>query len=301
MDRSAPSLILRLALVALLALAAPFAPAAEERFATGLLWKVSKAGVKPSYVFGTLHAADARLSSLPPPVERAFALAGSLTLEFIADEYGRQRFVEAAMFLDRQTLEEKIGREDFERVIERLAPLELKREFVAKLKPWGVLLNLRNARSEGEAATITIDGLLYDRARARRLPLHQMEGIEEQVYVFDDFPMDSQVALLKHSLAHYEELSAMSETTLEAYLARDLAGLWRVHEQFVARYPEIASHDAGFVKRILHDRNVVMAFRMQRQLRKGKAFVALGALHLYGERGVLALLVEDGWKVTRIY
>jgi hypothetical protein len=36
-------------------------------------------------------------------------------------------------------------------------------------------------------------------------------------------------------------------------------------------------------------------------LRKGGAFVALGALHLYGKKGVLALLVEDGWKVTRIY
>jgi uncharacterized protein YbaP (TraB family) len=300
-DRTAPPLILRHALVALLVLAAPFAAAAEERFARGLLWKVGKAGVKSSYVFGTLHALDARLSALPAPVDRAFARARSLTLEFIADEYGRQRFLEAAMFLDRQTLEEKIGREDFERVLGHLAQLELKREFVAKLKPWGVLLNLRNAGAEGKAASMTIDGLLYDRARARRLPLHQMEGIEEQVYVFDDFPMDSQVALLKHGLAHYDELSAMSEATLQAYLARDLAGLWRVQEQFVARYPEIAAHNAGFVKRILLDRNVVMAFRMQRQLRKGEAFVALGALHLYGEKGVLALLVEDGWKVTRVY
>ena len=38
-------------------------------------------------------------------------------------------------------------------------------------------------------------------------------------------------------------------------------------------------------KRVIHDRNVVMAFRMQRQLRRGDAFVALGALHLYGEQG----------------
>ena len=301
MDHSTPPLILRLALLALLGIAAPLAADAEPRFARGLLWKVGKAGVKPSYVFGTLHAADVRLSPLPPPVDRAFAHAKSLTLEFIADDYGRQRFLEAAMFLDRQTLEEKIGREDFERVVERLAPLELKRELVARLKPWGVLLNLRNARTESDAATTTIDGLLYDRARARRVPLHQMEGIEEQVYVFDDFPMESQVALLKHSLAHYEELSAMSEQTLQAYLARDLAALWRVQEQFMARYPEIAPHNAGFVKRILHDRNVVMAFRMQRQLRKGEAFVALGALHLYGEKGVLALLAEDGWTVTRVY
>ena len=44
-----------------------------------------------------------------------------------------------------------------------------------------------------------------------------------------------------------------------------------------------------------------MAFRMQRQLRRRGAFIALGALHLYGEKGVLALLVEDGWKAARMY
>jgi len=44
-----------------------------------------------------------------------------------------------------------------------------------------------------------------------------------------------------------------------------------------------------------------MAFRMQRELRRGQAFVALGALHLYGERGVLALLEEDGYRAQRVY
>jgi len=45
----------------------------------------------------------------------------------------------------------------------------------------------------------------------------------------------------------------------------------------------------------------VMAFRMQRQLRRGAAFVALGALHLYGERGVLALLEQDGYHAARVF
>jgi len=52
---------------------------------------------------------------------------------------------------------------------------------------------------------------------------------------------------------------------------------------------------------VVLDRSVVMAFRMQRQLRLGGSFVALGALHLYGEQGVLALLDADGYRATRIY
>jgi uncharacterized protein len=133
------------------------------------------------------------------------------------------------------------------------------------------------------------------------MPLYQIEGGEEQIFTFDEFPMESQVALLKHSLAHRDELLELAERTLEAYLERDLAAIWRLRERFVARHPQIAAHQAVMTKRVVHDRSVVMAFRMQRQLRRGEAFVALGALHLYGEKGVLALLEDDGYRAARVY
>lgn len=285
-------------LVSALLLAAVPARAAAERFGRGLLWRITKKGVAPSHVYGTIHVADPRLAGLPAPVRQAFDGAKSLMLEFLPDPYAKERFLEAAMFLDRQTLEEKIGAEDFERALEQLQPIGLSREFVNKLKPWGVLLNLRNPRG---APGSPLDTQLLEMARARRMPLYQIEGVEEQIFTFDEFPMDSQVALLKHSLAHRDELIELADRTLEAYLARDLSELWRLREEFVARHLEIAPHQAVMTKRVVHDRSVVMAFRMQRQLRRGDAFVALGALHLYGEKGVLALLQEDGYRARLVY
>lgn len=44
-------------------------------------------------------------------------------------------------------------------------------------------------------------------------------------------------------------------------------------------------------KRVLYDRSVVMA----------RAFVAVGALHPQGSRGLLALLEEDGYRATRVF
>jgi hypothetical protein len=271
---------------------------AGERFAKGVLWRVSKKGVASSHVFGTIHVADPRVAELPPPVRKAFDSAQSLVVEYVADGYERARFLEAATFLDRQTLTDKIGREDFSRAFEALKPIGLTDEFVNKLKPWGVLLNLR---APGSAEGLSPDARLHALALERRMPRFQMEGVEEQVFVFDEFPMESQVALLKHALAHRGELEAISERTLQAYLARDLARIWKIHEEVATRYPEIATHHASFTKRVVLDRSVVMAFRMQRQLRKGRAFVALGALHLYGPKGVLALLEQDGYRVTRVF
>jgi uncharacterized protein YbaP (TraB family) len=286
-------------LAACLGTITPGVALAQRRFENGLLWRVSRKGVAPSHVYGTIHVADPRLAELPGIVRQRFAAAKRLMLEFVPDAYTRERFLEAAIFLDHQTLEEKIGAEDFERAVEYLRPIGLSREAVNKLKPWGVLLNLRSPQRIEQG--MPLDGQLLELARARRVPFSQIEGVEEQIFTFDEFPMDSQVALLKHSLAHHDELVELAERTLAAYLERDLAAIWREREQFAARHPQIAAHQAAMTKRVVHDRSVVMAFRMQRELRRGDAFVALGALHLYGERGVLALLEEDGYRAQKVF
>jgi uncharacterized protein YbaP (TraB family) len=273
--------------------------ASDRRFDRGLLWRIDRQGVAPSHVYGTIHVSDVRLAELPAPVRQRFDAAKSLMVEFVPDGYSRERFLEAAMFLDRQTLTDKIGAEDFERAVEHLQPIGLPREVVNKLKPWGVLLNLRNPKRAEQGAPL--DSQLLGLARARRLPFDQIEGVEEQIFTFDEFPMESQVALLKHSLAHRAELAELAERTLEAYLAADLAAIWRLREEFIARHPQIAAHQAVMTKRVVYDRSVVMAFRMQRQLRRGAAFVALGALHLYGDKGVLALLEADGYRAERVF
>jgi hypothetical protein len=263
-----------------------------------LLWRITKEGVAPSHVYGTIHVGDPRIKEVPREVRRVFEGSRSLMLEFVPDPYTRERFLEAAMYLDGRTLEREIGAADFERALEHLAPIGLARDFVNKLKPWGVLLNLRNP---GGADGSPLDGQLLELARSRRMPLSQIEGVEEQIFTFDEFPMESQVALLRHSLAYRQELVTLHEQTLEAYLERDVGRIWRLREEFVARHPGIAPHQAIMTKRVVHDRNVVMAFRMQRELRRGAAFVALGALHLYGEKGVLGLLEEDGYRAQRVY
>lgn len=289
----------RAILAAGLSFALPLPAADTAKYAHGLLWRVEKADVEPSHVFGTLHAGDPRLEPLPSPVNDAFAQSRSLMLEYVADQYGRERFLEAALYLDGHTLAQEIGAEHFERAVEALRPIGLPREFVGKLKPWGVLLNLRISRQP--AGATPPDAQLFALARERRLPVSQIENVEEQVFTFDEMSMASQVALLKHYLGHREELDQLAERTLHAYLARDLRGIWDAQQDYADRHPEIAPHHAELMKRVVLDRSVVMAFRMQRELRRGRAFVAVGALHLYGGRGVLALLEEDGYRAARLY
>jgi uncharacterized protein YbaP (TraB family) len=64
---------------------------------------------------------------------------------------------------------------------------------------------------------------------------------------------------------------------------------------------EQAALMATFIDRLLDRRNARMVERMTQHLARGGAFVAVGALHLPGEGGILGLLEAQGYRVTRVY
>jgi len=269
------------------------------RFERGLLWRIGTRGVEPSHVFGTLHTEDPRLGSFPAPVDAAFEASRALMLEYYPDRYSRERFLEAALYDDGRTLAQDLGERDFELAVEAMRPIGLPREFMLRLKPWGVLLNLRISRQPGGAEPP--EATLYRRARARRMQVSLIENVEEQIFTFDEMSREAQISLLRHYLAHPGELDALAERSLLAYQRGDLRELWDAQQAFARVHPPLREHYTELIKRVVLDRSVVMAFRMQRELRRGRAFVAVGALHLYGERGVLALLDADGYRADRMY
>ena len=65
-NRVARAALCRVGLALVVALSVP--SAASEPFAQGLLWRLDKAGIPPSWVFGTLHSNDPRVKTLPTPV-----------------------------------------------------------------------------------------------------------------------------------------------------------------------------------------------------------------------------------------
>lgn len=269
------------------------------RFSRGLLWRVSKPGVAPSHVFGTMHIADPRVLLIPDPVMRALAQAKSYAMEIQFNPAVEARFFEAAQFEDGRRLEPMIGAEAYAQVQASLRTREVPEEIIARIKPWAALANL--TVTPEEYGQVTLDQRLYALARARRLPTFGLEGIEEQIAVFDGIPLDTQVALLKHGLAERDYLVGLIEPAIQAWLKRDLAMLDAVRERTLARFPQMAEHYRTLTRHIVENRSVVMAYRLSLPLARGRVFVAIGVDHLYGEKGVLRLLQKQGYRVTRVY
>jgi uncharacterized protein YbaP (TraB family) len=271
----------------------------ESRFAKGLLWRVSKSGIASSYVFGTIHLADPRVLEIPDPVSRALARSRRYYTESFQGEREAMRFLEAGQFDDGRRLEPLIGAGAYAKVVGMLRERQVPDDVIARLKPWAALANFTVTPEDYEK--LTLDQKLVEVARERNLRVLSLEGVEEQISVFDRIPLDTQVALLKHAVDHRDELAAMVEPTIRAWMNRDLAGIYIASTRAAERYPEVAGHYRILFQRVVENRSIVMAHRLFIPLREGGAFVAVGANHLYGAGGMLALIEKQGYRVERLY
>jgi hypothetical protein len=276
------------------------------RYARGILWEVSRPGTAPSHVFGTIHVADPRVLALPPEVSNAFAASRSFLTELVVNEAVARRYYEAAQFEDGRVLEALIGADEYARVSAIMQARGFPSELLPRTKPWAVMLNLALPAPDtgpGDGGVV-LDQQLYLLARTQNKTVGELDQIEEQIFLFDEMPLDAQIALLRNALANYHRLGKATERAIAAWVRRDLAALWRISQEGAAEAAnaaELAPHQALFNRRILFDRNIVMAYRMQPSLRRGRAFVAVGALHLYGQHGVLKLLADQGYRLRRVY
>ncbi len=287
------------AVAATLALAPAAAEPPRQPFNAGLLWRVSKAGVGDSYDFGTIHLADPRVNGIPKPVAAALAQSRTLALELVPGAVVDGRVFDLELLEDGRTLESLIGREAFARVREQLGAQAIPERVIGQLKPWAVFVKL--GRTPAPDAGDSLDQRLLAAARARRMQVAPLELPDEQIASFDAVPLDSQVALLRHALDHGDALDAAIEPTVDAWLRRDLAGLARVGDRMGKQFPGMGRHYREFTKHIIHNRTILMHHRLTLPLRGGRVLVAVGAMHLYGTQGLLAMLQRDGYVVTRIW
>jgi uncharacterized protein YbaP (TraB family) len=286
---------LRLSAVAILAFLAAAPAVAAEPYGRGLLWRIEGKGAAPSHVFGTVHLADPRVTKLPPAVANEFDRARSVSLEVTLDAANILTLANRMLYTDGRDLQSVAGAELFGKAAAITEGLGLPEPLLRMFKPWAVALVL-SAPPQDPANVL--DFVLARRAQEKGKPVHALEGMEEQIAALEGFPEADQVALLRHAVENRARLQDWIGRIVEAYLARDLAAMQRISEESSGgdqRANEV------FADRLLYQRNERMAERMEARLAEGGAFIAVGALHLYGSRGVPALLESRGYRVTRVY
>lgn len=265
----------------------------------GLLWKIDKQNHASSYLYGTMHVGDPRVVNLAPPVWEAFKDAERFAMEMLMNFRAVSVITRGSFFNDGRTLKTVMKPDNYKKLIDLLSRrFYLSESVIINMRPWAILMILMMPQQTQEEVESALDMMLYREAAMRRMPMLGLETAEEQLAVFESLSLEDQLWMLNKSVEEYSEISDQLPSMLDAYVNRDLAELVRLQEQYSYEETDI---DDKFMYELLDKRNVRMVERMQDYLKQGKAFIAIGALHLPGENGVLHLLEKQGYTVTPIY
>ena len=258
----------------------------------GLLWRVHLPKHPANFLFGTIHVDDKRVKKLNPQVIRRFNEAKTLCLEILPDREMQVGIGLAMLLPESQSLDEILGNRLFSHLSLSLNKLGMDPLQATRLKPWAAMIVLSRSATRGGYA---LDEQLYHWAVYQYKQLCALETLEEQLSVFDSLSLRDQVALLKDSLGHQDMLHEMNEELIQAYLQGNLDEIYRRSLEMGAAKNNLSQR---LRDTLIDQRNLRMLNRMMPELKKGRSFIAVGALHLPGKNGLLNLLRQQGYVVT---
>ena len=265
-------------------------------FDRGVLWEISKVGQQGSYLLGTIHSDHPSVTNLPAKVQKAFDVSGSFTAEL---ELDMSSMLQAQMQLflpDNKSLKSILGERYYRQSVALMSGYGVPEMLVDKMKPWAIAAQLSMPKS---TTGIFLDLKLYQMAQQKGLKLHGLETVAEQMGVFESMTERQQKAMLIQAIKDYPGMPQKISTLLRYYVNRDLRGMQTFSEAEMKRADPAIT--AIMKNKLIKERNHRMVKRMQPQLTEGKAFIAVGALHLPGKEGILQLLENRGYQVKAVY
>ncbi|MFJ7567313.1 TraB/GumN family protein [Herminiimonas sp. NPDC097707] len=270
----------------------------------GTLYRATHGG-NVSYLFGTIHVGQTAFYPLEPQVTRALSDAKKLVIEVdIRDtEAMRLAILRHGIYPDGQTVNRHLSADGSAQLRQALQRAGIPFESIARMKPWMItnLLLIQEMARHGFPTEQGIEKYFISIAQEQNKPIQELETADYQLSLFDSMTDAEQEEYLKENLAELANGEAMKKALalIAAWQNADARGL----ENSLLEMQKGATASDRFLQQVLLDqRNPNMANKVEALLKTDKmSFVAVGALHLLGDKGVPSLLQKRGYEVKRIY
>ena len=271
--------------------------AAGERL---LFWHVSTARAEV-WLLGSMHLARPDIYPLREKIMQAFAASDSLVVE--VDIGGANQMAIQELMLARgtyrgdETIRDHLSAATWQALQERLLQSGLPPAVMERMKPGLVVTTLATVEMMklGLNPELGVDRYFLDRARAQK-DIIELETIDQQLDLLLNFP-DADL-LVRQTLFEMDSLEETMEKLVDYWKRGDAAGLRKlVLDDELSRHPEFRP----LTERMFDQRNRAMTDRIVgMQQRGGRYFVVVGAGHLLGDQGIIALLEKRGQKPLQL-
>ncbi|MGB3796349.1 MAG: TraB/GumN family protein [Alteraurantiacibacter sp.] len=268
---------------------APFEPESEWPEPSPAIWELTAPSGKVGWVFGTVHALPDDLAWGTPLMDDVFARAGVLVVEVanLDDPAGMGLFSDLSETPGQPLLSARVDPEERDALRQLLADAGMDDDDFGRIESWAAAMMLSGEVRTGDPAN-GVDRTMIHNAET----VVGLESFSGQITMFDTLSEEAQSDLLYGvALSHAKNTD---DRMLRAWVSGDedmLAGQVNDTLQFS---PELR-------RRLLTDRNNRWVPRIVAMIEEGREpFVAVGAGHVIGEAGVVALLEQEGYSARRI-
>ncbi|TDP40448.1 TraB/GumN family protein [Zavarzinia compransoris] len=280
--------------LALLLLAAAGAGAAR---AEPALWRLRDAD-STIYLFGTIHLLQPGTPWQTPKIRDAFAGADELWLEADVGLLSTLGPTLRYGLSFGEPLDRLLTPADLARVHDLLVPAGLSPGAINRLRPWliAIMISTLPSVAAGFDMAAGADMVLEGEARARKIPIHRLESVSDQLRPFAELAPADEIAVLRDALDALDHPEQDDTAALAGYwLAGDeaaLAGLLVADPQMGEQGP--------LYQGLIVDRNAAWTRRIEERLAgSGISFIAVGAGHLVGPDSVIEMLAARGLNAER--
>ncbi|MFP2768295.1 TraB/GumN family protein [Oceanisphaera sp. KMM 10153] len=258
------------------------------------LWSAIK-GEQQLWLFGSIHIADERLTVLPAPLLRSLQQSDRLFLEVNPAAITPAELAPFLTMSVDDSWHRRLGTSlanQLEQHLDELALSPLK-----SLPPWFAALQLTQARTKalGFTSAQGVEMQVMSLAQRRQLPI---SGLESPTLVFSllaSLPeRQLEADFVRHTLNELGQIQEHLEQLLGTWQNGDEQALLAL-----LRNEQSPALGQFIEQELLLSRNRLWLDHLENQAPK-KSLLVVGALHLYGEHGLLRLLEQDGYALKRV-
>lgn len=259
-----------------------------------LLWKISGKGLKaPSYLFGTIHMICPEDYLWTPVMQQALDQSRKVAFELDMDDPQLSMKVAMGMMLPAgKTLKDFYTEEEYNRLkaaVDSNAGMPM--EMLQTLKPFAVMSMLAS-KSVNCSTPDSYESHIMKAVAKSGKEIVGLEAAQDQIDVIEKMNTDSAAQMLLKITQEMEELKSQFADLVAAYKQQDLPALY----QLIITSPDYKED----LNTLLFDRNRKWIPVITRLCRAQSTFVAVGAGHLWGDKGVISLLRKAGYTVSAI-
>ena len=271
-----------------------------------LLWKVSGNGAKAdSYIFGTHHIAPTKVLDDTKGFNEALAgvdqMYGEVDMSTMTDPATQQAIVAIAMAPADSTLSKLMTPLQLDSINTVLAKYTGGVATVAQmepLKPAMVATQLAALQSMMAIPEFSqnqqLDQVIQEKARALGKEVYGFETLIQQMQMLMGNPLTEQAADLMRGIRLDDKAAKAARELFTAYTEGNLEEMERLMND-----PETGATPEG-TERLINQRNATWTAELNNILKQNSVFVAVGAGHLPGEKGLLQLLRNAGFTVEPV-